>query len=95
MRMIVSLAAIGFLAMCWQAYQQVGLAGFDLVLEQPWGMVTLLDVALGAVCMSAVIFHYEKNIWTAAIWSLLIFPLGHVVSAAWLVLRFPNLNRSK
>jgi hypothetical protein len=95
MRFIVSLAAIGFLALCWQAYQQAGWGGFDVVLEQPWGFVTLMDVALGAVCMSAVIFHYEKHVWTAALWSLLIFPLGHVVSAAWLVFRFSNLNGVK
>ena len=65
MRLLVSLAAIGFLVMCGYAYLQVGLTGFDNVLAEPWGLVTLLDVSLGAVCMSAVIFHYEKQ-WPVA-----------------------------
>jgi len=95
MRLLVSLAAIGFLVMCGYAYLQVGLTGFDNVLAEPWGLVTLLDVSLGAVCMSAVIFHYEKQWPVAALWALLIFPLGHLVSAAWIVVRFARLNQAK
>ncbi len=94
MRIIVSLAAIGFLLMCAYAYQQVGLTGFDNVLAEPWGLVTLLDVSLGAVCMSAVIFHYEEKWPVAALWAVLIFPLGHIVSATWIVWRFARVKTS-
>jgi hypothetical protein len=44
--------------------------------------------------MSAVIFHYEKQWPVAAAWAVLIFPLGHIVSAAWIVLRFARLNQA-
>ncbi|MDG1691951.1 MAG: DUF1475 family protein [Alphaproteobacteria bacterium] len=87
-RIIVSLAGLAFLAKCAQAYSQVGLSGFDAVLAQPWGMVTLWDVFLGALCVSAIIFTQEKNWRIALLWSLPIFALGHVVSAAWVVFRF-------
>ena len=88
MRYGVGLAALGFVAACFWAYGEVGWSGFDIVIAQPWGVVTTLDVMLGAVCMGAVIFHYEEKPLIAALWSLAIFPLGHVVSAAWLILRF-------
>ena len=89
----VGLAALVFLGFCALAYSQVGWQGFDKVLAQPWGFVTLLDVGLGAVCMSAVIFAQEKDWRHAAAWSVPIFLLGHVVSAAWVVARFlPSKN---
>ena len=95
-RIIVGLAGLAFLAKCIEAYMQVGLSGFDAVLAQPWGMVTLWDVFLGGVCMSAIIVTYEKNWRVAALWALLIFGLGHVVSAAWVVFRFlPLETKSK
>lgn len=87
-QIIVALAALVFLVFCVLAYGQVGLSGFDRVLAEPWGLVTLLDVMLGAVCMSAVIFAQEKDKRIAAAWALPIFLLGHVVSAAWVVIRF-------
>ncbi len=87
-RIIVSLAGLAFVAKCVAAYSQVGFTGFDAVLAQPWGMVTLWDVFLGGICMSAIIFAYEKNWRIALLWAVPIFALGHVVSAAWVVLRF-------
>ena len=88
MRYVVGLAAVGFVAVCFWAYGEAGWSGFDIVIAQPWGLVTTLDVMLGALCMGAVIFHYEKNPLIAALWSLAIFSLGHVVSAVWLIVRF-------
>ena len=63
-------------------------AAFDNVLAEPWGLVTLADVMLGGVCMGAVIFAHEKQKRVALMWTLPIFLLGHVVSVAWLLLRF-------
>jgi hypothetical protein len=87
-RIIVSLAALAFVAKCISAYSQVGFTGFDAVLAQPWGMVTLWDVFLGGLCMSAIIFTQEKDWRLGVLWSVSIFALGHVVSAAWVVFRF-------
>ncbi len=74
-----------FLMACWLAYQAVGWTGFDRVISESWGFVTLLDVLLGAVVMSIVIFLSEKKLLPAAAWALGIFLLGHTVSALWLV----------
>lgn len=87
-RYIVGAAGAFFLLLCVFAYQQVGGSGFDKVLAQPWGLVTLMDVMLGGVCMGAVIFSQEADKRIAAAWTLPIFLLGHVVSVAWLLVRF-------
>ena len=87
-QIIVGLAGLIFLLFCVLAYGQVGLTGFDRVLAEPWGLVTLLDVSLGAVCMSAVILTQESDKRTGLMWAVPIFVLGHVVSAAWVVVRY-------
>ena len=63
-------------------------SGFDNVLAEPWGLVTLADVMLGGICMGVVIFAHEKQKRVALIWTVPIFLLGHVVSVAWLLMRF-------
>lgn len=86
-RMIIAACGAFFLICCFLAYGQAGLSGFDRVLAEPWGLVTLLDVMLGAACMGAVIFYHEQDKRVALVWTALIFPLGHIVSALWLILR--------
>ena len=85
---IVVLAGLLFLVLCWNAYSSVGGSGFDNVLAEPWGLVTLADVMLGGICMGVVIFVQEKQKRVALMWTLPIFLLGHVVSVAWLLMRF-------
>ena len=85
---IIGLAGLLFFALCWNAYRSVGGDGFDNVLAEPWGLVVLADVMLGGMCMGAVIFAHEKQKRVAAFWTLPIFLLGHVVSVAWLLMRF-------
>ena len=87
-RYVVGAAGAFFLLLCLMAYRQVGGSGFDTVLAEPWGLVTLMDVMLGGVCMGAVIFAQENDKRIAAAWTLPIFLLGHVVSVAWLLVRF-------
>ncbi len=84
---IVGAAGLVFLILCLLAYNSVGLAGFDQVLAQPWGLVTLADVMLGGVCMGAVIFTFESDKRIAAAWTAPIFLLGHIVSVAWILNR--------
>ena len=87
-KIIVVLAGLLFLVLCWNAYSSVGGSGFDNVLAEPWGLVTLADVMLGGICMGVVIFAKEKQKRVALMWTLPIFLLGHVVSVAWLLMRF-------
>lgn len=92
---IIILALVAHLVACGVAYQMVGFSGFDQVLAQPWGIVTILDLVLGAVCITAVIFTLEKNWQTAALWSVPIFILGNVVTAVWILIRFRQITTPK
>lgn len=82
---ILVLAMVGFVGACVLAYQAVGWSGFDHVIAEPWGFVTLLDVFLGGLVMASVILFTEEKRWVACLWALGIFSLGHTVSALWLV----------
>jgi len=90
-KIIVLTALILFLALCYWAWQVTGFSGFDNVLAEPWGIVTIADLGLGAVCATMVIFTTEKNWRVALAWSLPIFLLGNIVTAAWIYLRFAQM----
>lgn len=91
----LALAGAVFLGFCALAYSRVGLTGFDRVIGEPWGLVTLLDVMLGGVAVSAVIFLTEKDWRIALAWSVPIFLLGHIVSIVWLIVRMIPVHRLK
>jgi len=61
LKIIVGFALSIFLVACVLAYLAVGWSGFDKVLAEPWGLVTILDLVLGVVCMTAVIFTVESD----------------------------------
>lgn len=63
-----------------------GAAGAFL-LEKPWGIVSMVDLYLGFLLSSVVIFYAEPDKKIALIWLLPIFVLGNVVTALWFVLR--------
>ncbi|CAI8347838.1 MAG: DUF1475 family protein [PS1 clade bacterium] len=88
MQIIVGLIALAFIGLCALAYVNVGWQGFDRVLAEPWGVVTLADVMVGAVCMTIVIFVTEPDWRVALAWAAPIFVLGHVVSCVWVIMRF-------
>ena len=87
-RLIVGLVGMAFVGLCALAYANKGGQGFDRVLAEPWGLVTLADVLVGAVCMNVIIFFSEDDWRVALTWGAPIFVLGHVVSCAWVVSRF-------
>ncbi|EJW20824.1 hypothetical protein IMCC14465_06200 [alpha proteobacterium IMCC14465] len=95
LKIIVGLALFVFLFACVMAYFAVGWTGFDKVLAEPWGLVTILDLLLGVVCMTAVIFTLEDDWKTAAMWSVPIYFLGNIVTAIWILKRFGQITESK
>jgi hypothetical protein len=95
LQIALGLAGLVFIGFCALAYNRVGLTGFDRVIAEPWGLVTVLDVMLGGVAGSAVIFLTEKDWRVALAWSAPIFLLGHVVSIGWLVVRMIPLYHQK
>lgn len=54
-----------------------GKAG-EFFFNDPWGIVSLVDVYVGFIFFCAWIFYREKNVLVAVIWSIAIMILGNL-----------------
>lgn len=93
LRIFLFLAGIAFLGLCVRA----GLAGnfmseFSQVTAMPWGQVSLIDLYLGFLLFAVVIGLIEKPAISIPV-IVVLFLLGNVVAAFWLVWRLPELVR--
>jgi len=62
-------------------------AAFGMIIAEPWGVVTLIDLYTGFVFASVLIAFIERD-WRAGLWIAPIYFLGNIVTALWLVLRW-------
>ncbi|MFN8829137.1 MAG: DUF1475 family protein [Labrys sp. (in: a-proteobacteria)] len=62
-------------------------AAFGMIIAEPWGVVTLIDLYTGFVFASVLIAFIERD-WRAGLWIVPIYFLGNIVTALWLVLRW-------
>ena len=88
---VAGFAGLLFIASFIGAYQAVGWGGFDAVLAEPWGLVTIADFMLGGVCFALIIFTLESDWRVALIWSLPLFVLSNLVTVVWIIFRFHPL----
>lgn len=57
----------------------------DLLLKDPWGIVTLADLYLGFFLVILFIFYTCKNKGAALLWSGTLLVLGNVVSVIYII----------
>ncbi len=55
------------------------------LLQNPWGVVTLVEVYIGYVLFSAWIIQRERSMLTAGFWVLALMVIGHLVSAIYII----------
>lgn len=83
-------AGIGLLAMTAVLIYgfSVGDFGKDgaLILQNPWGIVSLVDLYTGFVLFSAWIIYREKNSLVAAFWVVLMMVLGFFTASLYVLL---------
>jgi hypothetical protein len=60
---------------------------FGMIIAEPWGVVTLIDLYTGFVFASIMIAVVERD-WRAGLWIVPLYFLGNLVTALWLVLRW-------
>ena len=60
--------------------------------NDPWGIVSLVDVYVGFIFFSAWVIYREKNLWVALIWVAAIMILGNFPTG---VYAFLTLNASE
>ncbi len=63
----------------------------EIMLAEPWGVVTLADLYLGFVLVAGLIITLERNIVPGILWGLSVVIFGNVVTAAWIALRLPKV----
>lgn len=71
----------------WAGRQQGLGEGFAAVMEQPWGVVTVLDLYTGLLFVAAWIHALERD-WRKTLgWSVALATLGNVATLAYLIWR--------
>jgi len=93
---ILGLAMLGLVI--WAAVSMTDLHGnfleqFGVVITLPWGIASLVDLYIGFVFFSVIIFLTERSWVVAALWAAPIFVLGNIWAAIWLVIRLPHLAK--
>lgn len=74
------IAALGLLAMTGALVYGFTAGDFSAdggkILQNPWGIVSLVDLYTGFILFSAWIVYREKSPWLAAVWVVLMMVLG-------------------
>jgi hypothetical protein len=85
---------VGFVvAIGWAAGQESIRDGFRKMLDEPWGLVTLIDLYAGFFVIGAWIWVVEKRRVTAAVWLVLLFFLGNGATLLYLTIRARRARR--
>jgi hypothetical protein len=96
--MLRILSALGFLVLAgsivWAFTQAPFWESVALIIANPWGVVTLIDLYLGFFIVAIVIARFEPNRALAVAIIALTPILGNVVPLAWLVWRGLDLVRT-
>lgn len=94
MRLAKWISAFGVIAMTavigWAFVAGDFFADGSLILANPWGVVSLVDLYVGFIIFSMWIAFREEKIWVAAIWILLMMTLGFFTGALYV---FLNLHK--
>jgi len=65
-----------------------------LLLENPWGIMSMIDLYVGFVLFSMWIFYRESNKLLAFIWILLMMVLGFFTACIYLLFAFYQANNN-
>lgn len=91
-RWILVFITLAFIdGLIWAFTKQSIFAGVAYLFSNPWGVMTSADLMLGLVLFSFVIYFNELSKGHAALWIGVVFLLGNVVSAVYLIKSLPML----
>ena len=96
MRTAKAIAWIGVFAMSAALYHGFTQGDFfvdgGMILDNPWGIVSLVDLYVGFTLFSMWIFFREKSIIVSALWILSVMVLGFFSASLYVAI---NLSKSK
>ncbi|WP_127143189.1 hypothetical protein [Pelagibacterium montanilacus] len=94
LRFLLALCALGLAALIvWATAQANMFASFGTVLADPWGIVAIVDLYLGFIAISVLVWMLEPD-WRIRLATILpTFILGNPWVIIWLVWRLPMIVR--
>lgn len=89
---VLVLLAVGFCCLIGWAFSNASFGdSFAVITTDPWGLVTLADLYLGFILISAIIWAFEGTSAKAVLWIVPTFFLGNFWPAIWLAVRLPKI----
>lgn len=91
-RILSALLGLGFAGLLAWGFAAGGsvVPLLDVMLAEPWGLVTLADLYLGFVLMAGLVIVLEPDRRAGLAWAAAIVLLGNVITALWVVTRLPG-----
>lgn len=93
LRILLAVGGLVLLASIVWAAQAASIgASFSAMVEDPWGIVALIDLYLGFVFLAVIIWLFERNHLIALAFILPLPFLGNIWAAVWIVWRLGALS---
>lgn len=91
---VLGYAAVMVLLTVWGFYIDPGFASFfsSLSFREPWPLTVTLDFVLGLLLFSIVIYLIEGSARKAVCWGVLMFLMGNIISAIYLLLNMDKIR---
>ena len=87
-RLIAGVGAVLLTLSIGWAFQEASFSdSFSAITADPWGIVTLVDLYLGFVVFTLIVFLVEPRKSVAAAWCIPLFFLGNIISAVYVIVR--------
>ncbi|WLT33574.1 DUF1475 family protein [Geothrix sp. PMB-07] len=97
MRPLWIFAGVVFAAMVavttWASLEANVLVGFQRLLADRWGVATLFDAYFGFLWFWLWILYKEGHLGRSLLWLLLLFALGNLAMAAYVMVQLARLKR--
>ncbi|MFN3835059.1 MAG: hypothetical protein ACK4NO_04060 [Glycocaulis sp.] len=93
LRLVLAAAGLALLAsILWAAQSAPIGASFSDMVQDPWGVVALLDLYIGFLFLAVIIWLFERNRLIALLFIAPLPLLGNVWAAVWIVWRVGALS---
>jgi hypothetical protein len=76
----------------WASLETNVLVGFQRLLADRWGVATLFDAYFGFLWFWLWIAYREDSPWRRLLWLLLLFALGNLAMAAYVMIQLAGLK---
>lgn len=87
--LIITMAGIVSLVggIIWAIPQEPLSTGLRRIVDQPWGLVTLVDLYLGLAVIGVWIFLVQRGLWRSLPWWIALACLGNLATLVFLMYR--------